>query len=54
LDFNVLVGFVGFFLILCSLGLMGLDSVAEDGGLILGIVFMLLGVALLYSAIFLL
>lgn len=54
LGFDVSVGLVGFFLILISFGLMCLDSVAQDGGLILGICLLLLGVALFYSSIFLL
>lgn len=54
MDFNVLVGLVGLFLILVSLGLIGITEVAQEGGLLYGFILLLLGIMLLFSGLYLL
>lgn len=54
MSFSVVVGLSGFFLILLSLGLIGIDEVARDGGFVVGLCLFLLGMALLLTAMFIL
>ncbi len=54
MEFDVVVGLSGIFLLLLSLGLTCFSEVARDGGLILGFISSILGVVLIYSAIYLL
>lgn len=52
--FNVVVGLSGLFLILISLGLTCFSEVANQGGLLYGVICMVLGVILLVSGMYLL
>lgn len=54
MEFDVLVGLSGVFLLFVSLGLVCISEVAREGGLVLGFALMVLGVFLIYSAIYLL
>lgn len=54
MEFNVLVGLTGFFFILASIGLTCINDVAQNGGLIFGVIFLILGIILLYSGMLLL
>jgi len=54
MEFDVVVGLSGVFLLLLSLGLTCFSEVAREGGLILGLISSILGGVLIYSAIYLL
>lgn len=54
MSFEVLVGLSGFFLMLLSLGLICIDEVAREGGLIWGVLLFVLGVVLLFCSTYLL